>query len=76
MLQITFNPGLTLTGFQTTWPSSLNSSHQGVGYHKNTNTISTKHMLTKAALDITFLFYPSDTATDRTNRHPQKCIHT
>ena len=23
-----------------------------------------------------FLFYPSDAATHRTNRHPQKCIHT
>ena len=31
----------------------------------------------KTALDIIkFLFYPSDAATRRTNRHPQQCIHT
>ena len=29
---------------------------------------------TKTALDIKFLFYLSDAATHRANRHPQKCI--
>ena len=33
-------------------------------------------LFTKTALDIKFLFYPSDAATHRTNRHPQNCIHT